>query len=52
MTSMTMLPFGAASLAGALKWAAFVPIYLILSLAECAVMLVIYHFVRRSNRAI
>jgi ABC-2 type transport system permease protein len=42
--AVTLIPLGAEMLMGILGWTSSVPIYLLLSLAECAVVVVIYHF--------
>jgi hypothetical protein len=42
--AVTLIPLGAEMLMGFLGWTSHVPIYLVLSLAECALVIVIYHF--------
>jgi len=41
---VTLLPLGTEALLGLAGWMASVPVYLVLSLIECAVVVVIYHF--------
>ncbi len=43
----TLLPLGAEAVLRFLGWPAAAPIYLVLSLIECAVIVILYHFALR-----
>ena len=42
--AFTLLPLGIEAVLRLLGWPAGIPIYLVLSLADCAVVVTIYHF--------